>query len=624
MGSKATPFSLPPLLDELRVGVVVCGKQSEIVACNRAALELLGLTAEQLSARATLESEWDVIREDGTPFPATLWPVGATLRQRQPLRDVVMGILRPVDGERVWLLVSAEPQLDAQGEVERVVCSLHDYTQRRRDERALRESQARELRATRQLAAFVDSSPEAILTRNADGTIASWNPAAEKLFGWTAAEAVGRDVSLVVPPDREQERQRLLAQLGPGRAIRDRETVRLHKDGTRIDVALTLALLGTHDGTVLAIFRDIREEKRAAEALRQSESRSRALLGAFPDNLYCIARDGTFRGMSIRGRTVFEPSPEKLLGRSLRDLETMPADLRDRFLGLIGECLDARQVRTLELARLGPEQRDMEFRFVPYASDEALLITRDVSERRELDRMKDEFISVVSHELRTPITSIRGALGLMAGGATGALPDQARAMTDIALGNCERLHRLVDDILELESLDQGKMRMAMAPLLLQAHVRQAALANASFAGVHGVHIELEDSAPPLTVRADPDRLAQVMANLLSNACKFSDRSEPVRVSVSSPSGSARVEVTNRGPPLPAEFRGRVFQKFAQADASSTRSKGGTGLGLSISRTIVETFGGRIGFSSSEEATTFWFELPVAPPASEGPRAAGLR
>ncbi|MCG8511479.1 MAG: transporter substrate-binding domain-containing protein [Rhodospirillales bacterium] len=235
----------------------------------------------------------------------------------------------------------------------------------------------------------------------------------------------------------------------------------------------------------------------------------------------------------------------------------------------------------------------------------------DITGQKKLDRMKDEFVSTVSHELRTPLTSIKGSLGLVAGGALGGLPGKARDMVDVAYRNADRLIALVNDILDIEKLDSGRMAFEFETLNLSSLVRETIDANIGLASQHGVEFILADQAPDTAVRGDDSRLAQVISNLLSNAAKFSDEGGRVEVSIACQNGTARVSVADQGRGIPDEFREHVFERFAQADAADDREKGGTGLGLSISKSIIEKHGGAIDFDSrAGVGTTFYFTLPV--------------
>ena len=234
----------------------------------------------------------------------------------------------------------------------------------------------------------------------------------------------------------------------------------------------------------------------------------------------------------------------------------------------------------------------------------------DISERKRIERMKNEFIATVSHELRTPLTAISGTLGLLANGAAGLIPDAARELLVIASRNSQRLELLIRDLLDMEKLLAGKLHFELREQALRPLVEQAVRDNQAYADQFEVRLQLAPG-PDAQVRVDADRLQQVLANLLSNAAKFSPQGDCVDIDVRSTDGHARVSVTDHGPGIPAAFRERIFQKFSQADASDTRQKGGTGLGLAISRELVERMNGTIGFESVEgHGATFWFDFAV--------------
>jgi len=239
----------------------------------------------------------------------------------------------------------------------------------------------------------------------------------------------------------------------------------------------------------------------------------------------------------------------------------------------------------------------------------AVIVVRDITESKKIERLKSEFVATVSHELRTPITSIRGSLGLVAAGASGQLSDKTQRLVEIALRNSNRLALLINDLLDIEKAESGKMRFDLERNSLLALVEQAIEANSSYAESFGVRYVLAATDVDADVFVDAHRLLQVMANLLSNAAKFSPRDVAVEVSVLNRADKIRVSVRDHGPGIPPEFRDRIFEKFSQADSSDARSRSGTGLGLAICKAIVEQLGGKIGFDSEVGVgTTFYFEL----------------
>jgi signal transduction histidine kinase len=225
-------------------------------------------------------------------------------------------------------------------------------------------------------------------------------------------------------------------------------------------------------------------------------------------------------------------------------------------------------------------------------------------------QLRDEFISMVSHELRTPLTSIRGALGLINAEALGKLPEKAKAMVQIAYQNSERLVRIINDILDMEKINSGGFEMRIGAVAVADFLQEALEANHAYGVKYQVRFILEAAATGMQMAADPERLMQVMANLLSNASKFSSPGSPVRVRAFERDTFVRIEVEDYGTGIPESFRESVFEKFAQADSSSSRRFDGTGLGLSITRKLVQAMGGTIGFTTIlDQGTTFYFELP---------------
>ncbi len=239
----------------------------------------------------------------------------------------------------------------------------------------------------------------------------------------------------------------------------------------------------------------------------------------------------------------------------------------------------------------------------------SVAIVRDITRLKALERMKHDFISTVSHELRTPLTSIRGALGLVAGGATGSLPDQARELVSIAHRNSEQLAHIINDILDIEKIESGKFSIHLQSLDVPGFLRQALESNRSYADKFNVRFVLKNAAG-VQVSADPDRLAQVLNNLLSNAAKFSSSGAEVWVEAESREATVRFSVRDFGPGIPEAFRPLIFEKFAQSEEGEAQRGASSGLGLSIAKRLVEAMRGSIGFETElGRGTNFFFDLP---------------
>lgn len=354
--------------------------------------------------------------------------------------------------------------------------------------------------------------------------------------------------------------------------------------------------------------------------LANSEQRFRQVVESAPVAMLMVDANGTIQMTNHATEQLFGYESATLIGHPVETL--VPSDSRAVHHQARSVFAQKPTSRTMgENRRLFGQHRDghtipIEVGLNPLEIADGLFILAsiiDISKRLEIDRLKSEFIATVSHELRTPLTSIRGSLGLVAGGAFGALPDQVVHMTDVAVQNADRLIRLINDILDIEKIESGKMRYDIRAQDLAYLVSRAVEETNGFAKQLGVATVIDNrSQQPLIAAVDADRFTQVLTNLLSNALKFSPKGEQVTVCIEAADGDrVRIGVRDRGHGIPEEFNDRIFQKFAQADGSSTRKHAGTGLGLSISKAIVEHFDGRIWFESRlGEGTTFYVELPL--------------
>jgi PAS domain S-box-containing protein len=349
-----------------------------------------------------------------------------------------------------------------------------------------------------------------------------------------------------------------------------------------------------------------------------AEEISRLAVDACPNGLLMIDDGGRIALANAKVERLFGYGREQLIGQPVEIL--LPEWLRNEHLQRHAAFAHRSEARRLGAGRnLLGRRRDgsefiLEIGLHPVDAGDrpfALLVMSDITERERMDRLKDEFVSTVSHELRTPLTSIAGSLGLLIGGAAGALPEPAARLIRIAQSNSQRLVRLINDILDIEKIESGQVAFRFKRLSATSLVEQVIEANRAYADGFHVRVRLNDETTNAEVYADPDRLAQVMTNLLSNAVKFSPRDGEVVVSVAEAGNTVRFAVRDRGPGIPQQFRPRIFEKFAQADATDARKKGGTGLGLSIVKQIVARLGGAVGFEDAEGGgTIFWIALPT--------------
>lgn len=424
-------------------------------------------------------------------------------------------------------------------------------------------------------------------------------------------------------------------------SLLDFEKHRLASISTRAENAITLlrntmfGLLGLLMVLLALAGYAIREtlgaRNRAIMQTRDEALRRQSILDSTMDGIVTLNPSGTFESANAAMLRMFGYDAGDLLRRDAGVLfaEQMPTGriaeiLRQLDMSKTGEALQSDGAREYTARRKDGSEFEIEVSVSAMRLAEGaryVAVIRDITERRRVERMKTEFVSTVSHELRTPLTSIAGSLGLLAGGAAGSLGDRAERLLTIANNNAARLVRLINDILDIEKIESGKMPFDNRDLELRAELENFIEENRSYADGYGVEVRLVAPETPAHVLADRDRLSQVITNLLSNAVKFSSPGDAVEIVLEVGPHWHRISVVDHGSGIPDEFRDRIFGKFAQADSSDTRQKGGTGLGLSIAREIVRRLEGTIWFESEPGVgTKFHVDLP-AYKAVEGSEAA---
>ncbi len=514
---------------------------------------------------------------------------------------------------------------------------------------SLRERETKLHETSQRLDSILNGLKDGIATIDDQGRILAANRAISDLFGYPAEELEGKNIRILMPEPYHSEHDDYLAAyrrtgeakvIGIGREVHGRR-----RDGSVFPLELTVTefTLGSkHYFT--GLLRDITDRLEAGRKLHELLGMQTAILDGTSAAIFATDHNGIIKSANAAAERITGHSAPTLIGdKSLTEFFD-PEEVARRAAALGGEL--ERMVRagfevfSARAATGGTDEH--EWTFIPYGAapfaaamtvtalrdgDEVqgfVAMVTDISERRKMDRMKSEFISMVSHELRTPLTSIRGSLGLIAGGAAGELPPKAGQLVGIAAKNSERLVRLINDILDVEKIEAGKMDFELEPLELDGLVDAAVAANQGYAEQYKVRLRVDNQAPGMRLEGDKDRLLQVFANLLSNACKFSPQGEEVTIRLEREGDWAQVSVEDRGEGVPEAFRDRIFQKFAQADSSDTRQKGGTGLGLSISRAIIQQLGGRIDFTSAPGAgTRFHFRLPLIQTAAPSPALANV-
>ncbi len=442
-----------------------------------------------------------------------------------------------------------------------------------------------------------------------------WDELMFQIYGYSPSETQ-RPYDLwrksLYPEDRARCEQEAAEAL-KGRPARDSEFRIVNPSGATRHLRTTARTSTDADGRVARIFGvtfDVTERKRADE-------RFRLAIDAAPTGMLLMNLTGSIVLVNAQIEHLFGYSRADLLGKQIEML--VPERFRIHHPDFRVDFFAAPTVRKMgagrELYGLRKDGSEVpiEIGLNPLHTSEGDFVLSsivDLSQRRAIERLRTDFVSTVSHELRTPLTSISGSLGLLQSGAMGPLSEKVESMIRIAYKNSARLVRIINDILDIGKLEAGQLALQIVSISLSELLQQAVEGNSGYAQKYEVRFVLSDASGCERVMADPDRLMQVITNLLSNAAKFSPPGADVLIRVLPGVSTTRVEVQDFGPGIDETFKDRIFEKFAQADASASRRFEGTGLGLSIARKLVEAMGGSIGFTTvMGRGTIFYFELP---------------
>jgi PAS domain S-box-containing protein len=441
---------------------------------------------------------------------------------------------------------------------------------------------------------------------------------------------VGRPLETFVPPKRRNamsEYLKIVASVGESQGMLHL----LHSDGDVRVVAYRSKLITDSEVEpyVLGFGVDITEQVKVEKKLRTLTRQSNSILESVGDGIFCIDREGRVTVVNAAAAQMLGYRQEEMLGKVMHSLihhtkadgSAYPTDESPirRSISNFG----AARVRDEVFWRQDGTSFPVEYVARPLIdanSSESggvralgvVVAFTDTTDRRALDRMKDEFISTVSHELRTPLTSLRGALGLLSGGALEARPEKSQQMLEIAINNADRLIRLVNDIVDLERISSGKNELHLATVRARELLHGAV--NICEAQIPGASARILLRPTEVSVWADSERVLQVLNNLLSNAFKFSEPDGEIYMSARNlDDQEALFEVQDHGRGIAADKLEHIFDRFQQGDASDSRALGGTGLGLTICRRIVTLNGGRIWATSTPgKGTTVHFTLPTRP------------
>jgi PAS domain S-box-containing protein len=535
------------------------------------------------------------------------------------------------DGSDCPIDDSAAPIRDNRGRVSGCVLIFRDVSAQRRTQR----ERARQLASARLLASIVESAEAAIISKSLDGVIQSWNPGAERLFGYAAADAIGRHISLIIPPDRLGEEERVVAQLMAGRGLEQFDTERLRADGSRVWVSLVISPIKDDAGVVVGaskIARDITRQRQAEEDRQKFVT----LVESSTDFIGLCDLDGVPFFVNQAGLEMVGLDDLEQARRTPVADFFFPEDrqriLHEFFPRVMAEGHGEVEVRFRHF-KTG-EARWMAYKVLalPDSSGKTAAfatVSHDVTERRrmeddlrrlaadlsEADRRKNEFLAMLAHELRNPLAPISNAARAL--GLAGGDPETVRSAASMIERQAGQMSRLVDDLLDMSRITRGRIELRRQPIELAPVVQH--VVETVRAQYHAMGHELTVSLPPrpLRVDADPGRLTQVIGNLLNNACKFTDPGGHVWLTVEDEGRAAVIRVRDTGIGIAAADLPRLFDMFTQVDTSLERSRSGLGIGLTLVKSLIELHGGSVEARSDGpgRGSEFVLRLPTVPEAA---------
>jgi PAS domain S-box-containing protein len=566
--------------------LMVDPRTGTITDVNPSMTELLGYTREQLLGQEL----WRIgLFQDREANLGAL----RELQEKQVLRYETVP-LRTKDGQRRQVeFVSTLDQVNGHSVIQ---CTIRDITERKRAEEALLH-----------LAAIVESSDDAILGKNLEGIITSWNAAAERMYGYSAEEIVGQPVTLLFAPDRQDEFTQIMARIRRGERIDHYETARVRKDGTRLTVSVTISPIKDSRGTIVgasAIARDITEHKQLEAKFRRLFDSN--LIGVFVSDFAGTFLDANDAFLDVLGYT----RAELLAGTMQRDALTPP-----EFHSLSQNAVKALR-ETGSSGAYEKEYLHKSGRRIPVLvavtrieqTETCMGFVLDIGERKELEKRKDEFISMASHELKTPLTSLKGFLGLLQRRLTTQGDEQALHYLARMDAQVNRLTKLVNELLDLSKMQTGQLDYREERFEVDALVQEI-MENVQ--GTTQTHRLLLEGQIGAEVFGDRDRIGQVLINLLNNAIKYSPQGDRVLVRVAISQNKALVSVQDFGIGIAEEHQHKIFERFYQVTDPEEKTYPGLGIGLYISYQIVKRHGGRMWVESKKgEGAAFQFTLPL--------------
>jgi PAS domain S-box-containing protein len=572
--------------------VITTDTAGRIAYLNTVAESLTGWKQPEAAGRA-LDEVFRIVNEH-TRAPAEN-PAARALHEGTIVGLANHSTLIARDGSERPIDDSAAPIRDEEGHVVGCVLIFRDISERRAGEHALQ-----------RLANIVSASDDAIISKTLDGVIQSWNAGAERLYGYSSAEAVGRSISLIIPPELDAEERSILERLRNGEHIEHFETIRVAKDGRRVHISLTVSPLRDAAGQIIGaskVARDITERARSEAQLRESESRFRTVADSAP--LLMWMNDASGCVFVNRAYLEFLGLPSQTDVRGYHWTQYVHADDRDAYVAAYQDSLRKRAPfsATFRFRRHDGEYRWMQSVGVARFSAAGELLgytgcTYDIHDARmaaealrDLDRRKDEFLATLAHELRNPLAPLVNMLEIMKR-ADGS-PELLAHIRSVMARQLTSLVRLVDDLLDLSRITRNQLELRKERVALAGVIQHAIEACAP--QVESLNHELTVSLPttPIQLQADPVRLAQVFHNLLNNACKYTPPGGRISVSAERHGGEVVVKIRDSGRGIPPDKLEEIFEMFTQVEPAIDRAHGGLGIGLTLVKRLIELHEGTV-------------------------------
>jgi len=594
-------------LDSIPALVILLDTSGHIVRLNNPAMQLTGLTLADAIGRPFFEEYLEGVGED--------WIAG---RLREAVGGMVTGPHETnwhAQGKSRRISWTLRPLPGPADEIQYLIVTGQDVTDRREVEKQLLSSETR----YRQV---IENSLGFLFSCTLEGRLTSLNAFTAETLGYRVKDLIGHSVALFLESPSDAIFQAGLQHLEVGEEWSGVLRVR-RSDGVYRHIAMRSRRMELPDSKPFVINHgmDVTEQHEAEEALHLATRQRELILDSVGDGIYGMDLEGQLTFINKTAAQMLGYTPEQMTGRDVHELihhshaDGTPCT---KSTSLIYQSMCRReQIRSRDEVfwRADGTPLPVEYSASPLIENGQVsgmvVAFQDVSERRRLEKMKDEFISTVSHELRTPLTSLRASLGLLSSGSLDKRPEKQRQMVDMAISNCDRLVQLVNGILDFNRMEKGQLPFNRQPVEALSLLRRAA--QSSQAAATKAHISFRIDAPALSVLADEKRILQVLNELILNSIKFSPPETTIKL-VAHPSGPNEVcfHVQDQGRGISLEKIDRIFDRFQQGDASDTRDMGGTGLGLALCRSIIEQHGGHISAQSQPgKGCRLLFTLPAA-------------